>query len=78
MEKNNSVLQFSDYLTITQAARMLGVSSETLRNWDRLGKLKALRHPFNGYRLYLRSDLKNILEELISSNRLNSNTKKQI
>lgn len=39
-------------LTITAAARLLGVSVATLRNWDRDGKLKAHRHPINKYRLY--------------------------
>lgn len=53
--------QLSEYLTVQEAAAMLGVSPSTLRNWDRAGKLKAVRHPFNGYRLYLRTDLENIL-----------------
>ena len=56
--------QLSDYLTVQQAAIMLGVSASTLRNWDRLGKLKAARHPFNGYRLYVRADLEEILRNI--------------
>ena len=56
--------QFSEYLTVKQAASLLGVSSSTLRNWDRLGKLKAARHPFNGYRLYLGTDLEKILQDV--------------
>jgi DNA (cytosine-5)-methyltransferase 1 len=36
---------------------MLGVTPLTLRNWDRNGKLKALRHPMNNYRVYKRSDI---------------------
>jgi PAS domain S-box-containing protein len=40
------------YLTIGQAAEMLGVSAWTLRNWDRSGRLKPDRHPSNGYRIY--------------------------
>lgn len=46
-----------DYLTIQQAARYLGVSSQTLRRWDAEGKLKSVRHPGNDYRYYKRSDL---------------------
>ena len=49
------------YLTVKEAADFLGVSSETLRNWDRTDKLKPHRHPLNGYRLYLREDLEAIL-----------------
>jgi excisionase family DNA binding protein len=40
------------YYTIKQAAKILGVTPLTLRNWDRRGKLKAYRHPINNYRVY--------------------------
>ncbi|HEU5116307.1 MAG TPA: MerR family DNA-binding transcriptional regulator [Isosphaeraceae bacterium] len=48
---------------MTEAARILGVSAETLRNWDRSDKLKPNRHPLNGYRLYRREDLEAILRQ---------------
>ena len=48
----------SDYVTLAEAASFLGVSKATLRNWDRAGKLKALRHPVNDYRLYSIVDLR--------------------
>lgn len=53
----------SDYLTVSQAATFLGVSASTLRNWDRLGKVAARRHPVNGYRLYLQTDLVRMLKQ---------------
>lgn len=53
-----------NYLTVTKAAQRLGVSAKTLRNWDRLGKLKPIRHPFNGYRLYRQDDLDSLLKAL--------------
>lgn len=53
-----------DYLTISEAAELLGVSPSTLRNWDRQGKLNAHRHPVNGYRLYLREELEALLSRL--------------
>ena len=40
------------YLTIKQAAKFLHVTTTTLRNWDKSGKLRAYRHPINRYRLY--------------------------
>jgi PAS domain S-box-containing protein len=52
---------FSDCLTIGEAAEFLGVSTATLRNWDRSGKLKPRRHPQNGYRIYLHEDLAAVL-----------------
>jgi DNA (cytosine-5)-methyltransferase 1 len=53
-----------DYLTVKEAAAFLGVSTSTLRNWDRTGKLKAVRHPINRYRLYRRTDLEQLLQQL--------------
>src|SRR3954467_2962448 len=53
---------FADVLTISEAAEFLGVSTATLRNWDRSGKLKPRRHPQNGYRIYLHEDLQAVLQ----------------
>jgi len=53
--------QFNGYLTVKEAARYLGVSPATLRNWDRAGKLTPCRHPVNDYRLYRKEDLERIL-----------------
>ena len=50
------------FLTIGQAAELLGVSTWTLRNWDKSGKLKTLRHPKSGYRIYRHEDLRSLLE----------------
>lgn len=48
---------YRQYLKINQAAQFLGVSRETLRDWDRSKKLQAFRHPKNKYRLYRISEL---------------------
>ena len=53
-----------DYLTIHEAAEVLGVSTSALRAWDRAGKLTAIRNPMNGYRLYRREDLEAFLVQL--------------
>ena len=63
MNKKNP-LQITEFVTVLEAAEILGVSPSTIRNWDRSGKLKAKRHPFNAYRLYKRSHLENILREI--------------
>ncbi len=49
------------YLKISQAAKFLGNTTKTLRNWDRSGKLKPVRNPANGYRLYRHEDLESVL-----------------
>ena len=53
-----------DFITIRQAADMIGVSPATLRNWDRSGKLKAVRNPANRYRLYRGEDIEAFLREV--------------
>ena len=40
------------YLSIKQAASMLGVTPLTLRNWDKKGVLTSYRNPSNNYRVY--------------------------
>lgn len=52
------------YMTIKEAARLLGISTMTLRRWDNGKKLKAKRHPINNYRLYSRRELEVILKEI--------------
>ncbi|MEK9177768.1 MAG: MerR family DNA-binding transcriptional regulator [Patescibacteria group bacterium] len=56
-------------ISIKDAAKMLGVSTLTLRNWDKNGKLQALRHPMNNYRVYKTEDINNLIEN-ISNNSL--------
>lgn len=52
------------FLRIGEAARYLGVSMDTLRNWDRCGKLKPARNPANRYRLYSPEQLSAFLSRL--------------
>ncbi len=58
------VINLRDYLTVSEAAEFVGVSAATLRNWDRAGKVKAIRHPVNGYRLYRKEDLSSLLDKV--------------
>lgn len=57
-------VRLGDYLTVKAAAEFLGVCPSTLRNWDRAGKLKPMRHPINGYRLYRRAELEAVLRSV--------------
>jgi predicted site-specific integrase-resolvase len=61
MRLQNRVQTLIDSVWVGEAAGILGVSTKTLRNWDRTGKLKARRHPINGYRVYLRDELQDLL-----------------
>lgn len=54
-----------EYVTINRAAEILGVTTMTLHNWDKRGKLPPTRrHPINEYRLYRVSDLKRLLQKI--------------
>lgn len=53
--------KLNEFLTVSEAAKYLGVSPNTLRNWGRDGKVNERRHPVNGYRLYAVADLDKIL-----------------
>jgi predicted site-specific integrase-resolvase len=52
------------YFSIKEAAEILGVSTLTLRNWDKLGKFKAQRHPMNNYRVYKLSSLERVIRDI--------------
>lgn len=58
------VVKLRDYLRISDAADYLGVSANTLRNWERAGKIVAHRHPVNGYRLFRREELDALLKKV--------------
>jgi len=58
------VEKLSDYLRISDAAKYLGVSPNTLRNWVNAGKIAALRHPVNAYRLFKQEDLAVLLKQV--------------
>ena len=59
--------KIEEYLQIKQAAKFLGVTATTLRNWERSGKLTSHRHPLNHYRLYKREDLETFLQRIEQS-----------
>jgi len=63
------------YVTIKEAAYILGVSALTLRNWDKNGKFPAQRHPMNNYRVYKLEDLNKVIEDIETKGLVQSNAK---
>ena len=55
------------YLTVAQAAAVLGVAANTVRAWGAAGKIPSTRNPANGYRLYRREDLEAFLNHVATS-----------
>lgn len=53
-----------EYLTLAEAAEIIGKSKETLRRWDNDGILPAEREPVSNYRVYRKEDIENVLGDL--------------
>jgi len=53
-----------ELITISEAAEILGVSVDTLRRWDKNGKLAPVKISESGYRLYYRSQIELYLNNL--------------
>ena len=63
------------YISIKDAAHMLGVTPLTLRNWDKKGILTAYRNPVNNYRVY-RLDQIELFQRRIENSKNKSRGKK--
>jgi DNA (cytosine-5)-methyltransferase 1 len=55
----------SEYLSLSETAELLGKNKETLRRWDREGKLSAVREPMSNYRVYRKSDVFELFSDFI-------------
>lgn len=54
----------TEYLTVHDVAKRLGISTQAVRIWTEKGVLKAARHPVNKYRLYRRVDVERVLTNI--------------
>ena len=61
-----------EYLTLAETSEYIGKSKETLRRWDREGKLFAVREPVSNYRVYKKSDIDNLFFFFLDSDFENS------
>jgi len=50
-------------LRIKEAAEILGISTATLRKWNKEGKLKAVRISARGDRRYRNEDIENFINQ---------------
>ena len=55
------------YLTIKEAAEVLGLTPLTLRNWDKKGILTSYRNPVNNYRVYRMDQIELFLRRMENS-----------
>ena len=55
--------KLNEYVLAAEAARILGVSVNTVRNWAESGRLTVRRNPANNYRMFRSEDLEKFLRE---------------
>lgn len=58
----------NEFLSLAETAELLGKNKETLRRWDREGKLVAIREPLSNYRFYKRADVEKMFEGFLNEN----------
>ncbi|MBS1571616.1 MAG: DNA (cytosine-5-)-methyltransferase [Bacteroidetes bacterium] len=56
-----------EYLTLSETAELLGKNKETLRRWDREGKLSAVREPMSNYRVYRKDEVETLFAEFLNT-----------
>ncbi|MCU0322145.1 MAG: DNA cytosine methyltransferase, partial [Chitinophagaceae bacterium] len=56
----------NEYITLSEASELIGKSKETLRRWDREGKLSAVREPMSNYRVYKRAQVETLFSDFIN------------
>ena len=57
----------SEYLTISEIAKLLNKSTKTLRRWDEEGKLSAVREPMSNYRVYRKSEVLKLFSDFVNT-----------
>ncbi|MEK7185187.1 MAG: MerR family DNA-binding transcriptional regulator [Patescibacteria group bacterium] len=67
-----------EFLSIKEAAKLIGVAPLTLRNWDKSGKFTASRHPINNYRVYKKAEILMLIEDINSKSWNTKGNKSQI
>jgi excisionase family DNA binding protein len=61
--------KLNEYVKTAEAARILGVSQNTVRAWAEAGKIPVRRNLANRYRLFLRPDLERFLAQVVRKTR---------
>lgn len=60
----------NNMIGIDELSKMLNKSKQTIRRWDRDNKLKAIREPISGYRVYDREDIERQFAQIIGKNHI--------
>ena len=55
----------NEYMTLSETSEYIGKSKETLRRWDKEGKLSAVREPMSNYRVYRKTDVDTLFADFL-------------
>ena len=58
----------NEYMTLSETSEYIGKSKETLRRWDKEGKLSAVREPMSNYRVYRKTDVDTLFADFLDEN----------
>lgn len=58
-----------EYLTLSETSELLGKNKETLRRWDKEGKLIAVREPMSNYRIYKKEQVESLFPAFFDGNK---------
>lgn len=63
-KKENTIKKVNEYIYITEASKLLGVTLKTLKKWGDSKKIPVYYNPINSYRMYKREELEEFLNEI--------------
>ncbi len=58
----------NEYISLSEASELIGKSKETLRRWDREGKLSAVREPMSNFRVYRKNEVLTLFSDFLNEN----------
>ena len=67
-----------EYITIQEAAGLLGVTAQTLRTWESKGELVPYRNPINNYRMYKVGQIEEFIEQMANERKKKSKFKLKV
>jgi DNA-binding transcriptional MerR regulator len=49
-------------MTVTQVAKMVGVSTKSIRRWEKASKVPKPKRDWRGWRVYFKEDVERLIE----------------
>ena len=59
------MMRRAGFISVKEAAELLGVAPNTVRAWGAAEKIPEYRHPVNNYRMYKRMELEGVVKSVL-------------